>query len=692
MNKVYKTSTFMQKCTKKFPLEADIKSLACDGKVVYAAGNDGLFKLCDGEWFACGEKMPFTCVYSFGKTVYAVSGNTVYSVSENDIKAMQTFDEEITAMGGDANLFVLTPTKLYKQENDGFVFEQETEFSCFCVAEKKGRVCIANQRSVQRLEGKRKTWRCIFPEHSTMPEIKINAIAFDNIGYLWVGADEGLFIYDYKSGWYSHKQIPALPEEKVYAITFTAEGNAFVGTEAGAVLISMGGAKYLPAMRYALDTDVTAVCEKDGVLYTGTKNGVVKIFFKEMTLEEKAKYIFEQTEKYFPRKDGFVTSITGIVDGDIAKSAPSRITDNDGLWTQTYLSSLCMCYAVTKDEKVRAAARRCKEAMLVLTRAPEIKGFTARAVRYPDEKDWGKGLDTQDIGQEWHRSSDGTYEWLGETSSDEMTGHYMGFSLYYDLLADEDEKAEIREAVCNITDHILDNDGYLMDWDSKPTTWACWNEHALNNDSMWMWEKGVNSLEMLAFLKISYHMSGDEKYQKKYMELIEDHHFLINAAYHKCDDGHVCHIDDNLAMCNTLAYLRLEEDPAIRNYILMGLKHHFDYERIEGNPYFNFVYGAFTSQPCDVDASVKVLEDYPLEFLQPTIINSKRKNLEYDDEPVRWGGQPRLAKPFAWDERPFSNLGLHAFRIDGQQADSMAPCGSSFLFPYWIGRYFGVIE
>ena len=273
-----------------------------------------------------------------------------------------------------------------------------------------------------------------------------------------------------------------------------------------------------------------------------------------------------------------------------------------------------------------------------------------------------------------------------------MTGHYMGFSLYYDICADEGEKAEIREAVCAITDHILENDGYLLDWDSKPTTWACWNEYALNNDSMWMWEKGVNSLEMLNFLKISYHMSGDEKYQKKYMELIEDHHFLINAAYHKRDDGHMCHIDDNLAMCNTLAFLRLEKDPAIRSYILMGLKHHFDYERVEVNPYFNFLYGAFTSQPCDVDASGKVREDYPLELLQPTIVNSKRKNLEYDDEPVRWGGQPRLAKPFAWDERPFSNLGLNAFRIDGEQADAMAPSGTSFLFPYWIGRYFGVIE
>ncbi len=690
-NKVFKTGKFMQRMTDRYPLQADIKSLAVTGDTVYAAGDNGLFKLKDGQWFSCSEKTPFTCVWEKDDVIYAVKDDTVYSVSDNEIKKIQSFDEKINAMGGETKLYVLTPSKLYKQEGDGFVFEQNTEFDSDCLVEKAGKVCIANYRTIQRLEGKRKTWRCLFPEHSTMPKIKINAIAFDNIGYLWVGADEGLYIYDYKSGWYSHEKLPVLPEESVYSITFTKDGDAFVGTDAGAVLISMGGAKYLPAYRYALDTDVTAVAHKDGVLYTGTKNGVTKITFVEMTLEEKAKLLFERTEKYFPRKLGYMTSIINIKNNDITTGAPSRITDNDGLYTQTYLASLCMCYAVTKDEKVREAAKKYKDAMIFLTKAPEIKGFTARAVRFPDEAKWGKGLETQGIGEEWHRSSDGTYEWLGETSSDEMTGHYLGFLLYYDLVADDAEKEEIKTAICDITDHIMENDGYLIDWDSKPTTWACWNEHALNNDGMWMWEKGVNSMEMLAFLKTAHHMSGDEKYMVKYNSLIKDHHFLINAAYHKYADGHMCHIDDNLAMCTTLGYLLMEKDPAIRSYLLMGLKSHFDYERIEGNPYFNFIYGAFTSMPCDVDSCVKTLEDYPLDMVQPIMINSKRRNIELDDEPVIWGGEPRVAKPFAWDERPMSNLHLQAFGVDGNERVE-AFCGTTFMFPYWMGRFLGIIE
>lgn len=444
--------------------------------------------------------------------------------------------------------------------------------------------------------------------------------------------------------------------------------------------------KYLPATRYAYDTDVTSVMYNKGVSYTASNGGVVKIYEKEMTLFEKCNHMFQQTEKYFPRKDGFITSVTAL-DG----KHTSNVSDNDGLWTHCYLAALSLWYAVTKDEEILKAARRTKDAMLVLTRAPEIKGFTARAVRYPDEENWGVGLDTQEIGAEWHRSSDGTYEWLGETSSDEMTGHYAGFSLYYDLCADEDEKAEIREAVCNITDHILDNNGYLIDCDGKPTSWACWNETALNTDSMWMWEKGVNSLEMLNFLKISHHMSGNERYLKKYKELISDHHFLINAAFHKRDDGHSCHIDDNLAMLNTLSYLRLEDDPSIRQYLLMGLSSHYEYEKIEGNPYYAFIYKAFTGAPCDVDSCVKALKDYPYELQNYRMINSKRRNIEMDEEPLKWGERPHVKVPFAWDERPQTRLGIKPFGMDSRQREN-TNSGMSFILIYWLGRYFGIIE
>lgn len=683
-----KIGSFPQKITEHIALDGKISSMAIsENGDIYACSETGLCRYKNGEWNKLFSEGTFSKVFCDKKgRVFAALSKTLYEITEKGAEEIKEFDYPIVDLAGEEKLYVLTKRSLYVEATDGFYNLQEMGMDERCLAVSGEKVCVASELCLQRMEGKRRTWRCIFPAHSTMPEIHINAIAFDKTGYLLVGADEGLFIYDYKSGWYSSKQISALPEESIYAICVCDDGSFILGTDAGAVVIKNGIKKYLPATRYAFDTKVTAVVGKNGALYTASEGGIVKTSEKEMTMEEKSYHFFEETEKYFPRKQGYVTWVKAL-DGKHC----SMYSDNDGLWTHTYLIALSMWYNETKDEKILEAARRYKDAMLFLTRAPEIKGFTARAVRFPDEEGWGTHLESTEIGCEWHRSSDGTYEWLGETSSDEMTGHYVGFSLYYDLCANEAEKAEICEAVCSITDHILDNNGYLVDKDGKPTSWACWNEEALNTDSMWMWEKGVNSLEMLNFLKISYHMSGNERYLKKYNELISDHHFLINAAFHKRADGHSCHIDDNLAMLNTLSYLRLEKNDAIRQYLLMGLASHYDYEKIEGNPYYAFIYKGFTGAPCDVDGCTKALKDYPYELLNFKMINSSRRNIEIDEEPLLWYEEPHIKVPFAWDERPFTRLGINPFGIDGGNPGK-SDSGMSFIFIYWLGRFLGIIE
>ncbi len=688
---ILKTGTFKQRMVEKFPLDCKINSVCIKNEnEIYACTDAGLKRLKDGIWQDYNDERQYSLVYFDGKgRVLLAYEKSVYVLNGKGTELLFTFNDTVTDIKFSEKLYVLTETAVFVETDDEEKFFNLGNFEQkgMYLAVKGDRLCVADTRCVQRMEGKRRTWRCIFPDHSTMPRINIQCVEFDNNGYLLVGAKEGLFVYDYKSGWYSHQLISALPEEGVLSICVCDDGSFLLGTDAGAMIIKNGRKKYLPAKRYAYNTDVTAVTYSNGCCYTVSDGGIVKIFEKDMTLQEKAQHFFEVTEKYFPRKQGYVTWVSRFDGTDT-----SHITDNDGLWTQSYIAALAMCYSITKDEEVLKAARRSKDAMLFLTRAPEIKGFTARAVRFPDEEDWGKGIDkTGIIGEEWHRSSDGTYEWLGETSSDEMTGHYFGFYMYYELCATEEEKAEIRGAVCNITDHILDNNGYLVDCDGKPTSWACWNENALNTDSMWTWEKGVNSLEMLNFLKVSYHMSGNERYIKKYNELIKEHHFLINAAFHKRADGHTCHIDDNLAMLNMITLLMLEKDSAIRQYLLMGLASHYEYEKIEDNPYYSFVYKAFTGSPCDVDACVKHLKDYPYEIQNCTMINSKRKDYEMDDEAIYWCGQPQLKKPFEWDERPYNKLGINPFGIDGGSPDR-SDNGMSYLLIYWLGRFFGIIE
>ncbi len=664
--------------------------LASDDKgTVYIGTDCGLnFTKADGSFgsFPCGN---VNVIHIMGNKIWFAADKIVYLFEDGKISEIQTFDEEIKGISGEKEAFLITSYTLYRFIDGEFTTYHGTELPSGGLEINDGKLISFSGRSLCIFAGKRKHWMCIFPEHSTMPEFNINCVAFDkSLGFIWLGTDKGAYIYDNRNGWYGHKEIDCLPEEEILSIDLTDDGKVILSTDAGLAIINNGTTKYLPATRWTCAEKVNDAIAVGSDIWTATDEGVTKISEKMMTLKEKADYCFDYAEKYYIRTDGYLTGIKGIVNHDISTGTPA-ITDNDGLWTHTYLGSLCYNYAVTKDEKVLEAARRSMYAMVKLCKVSGIKGFTARAIRYEGEEGFGTIVERD--GHEWHPSPDGTCEWLGETSSDEMTGHFFGFSLYYEFCANEEEKAVIREVVCDMVDHMIEHDYRLCDIDGLPTTWAVWTPSELNGNSMWLWEKGVNSLEMLTFLDVAYQVSGDEKYREEFMRLAIDEHFIINSAQHKKHDGHVTHIDDNLGFMCTSTILRIEKDPAIRKYLLMGLKHHWDYERIENNATFNLIYGAFTDEVCDIDTAIKGLRDLPLDFVQRKMINSNRRNLVYDTEQERWGGERQLKIPLDADQKIAYHCDRNPFRVDtGRPERASSP--STYLLPYWIGRYYGLIE
>ena len=692
----YKSNSFPQRLCDYYYASNGLLSdkalcLAADNNgTVYIGTDCGLnFTKADGTFgsFACSS---VNVIHVQGENVWFAADKTVYLLNSGKIAEIQSFDEEIKGISGEKETMLITNNCLYRLIDGAFASYYGTDLPCEGLEISNGKLISFSGRALCIFAGKRKHWMCIFPEHSTMPEFKINCVAFDKtLGFIWLGTDKGAYIYDGKNGWYGHKEINCLPEEEIFSINLTDDGRVILSSDAGLIVINNGAAKYLPATRWACCEKVNAAIAVGKDIWTATDNGVTKISEKQMTLAEKADYCFDLTQKYFVRTDGYVTGLHGIKNGDISTGIPN-ITDNDGLWTHTYLGGLCYWYAVTKDEKVLEAARRCMHAMVKLTKVSGIKGFTARAVRYEGEEGFGSIVEGKDWA-EWHVAPEGECEWLGETSSDEMTGHFFGFSLYYDFCANDEEKALIKEVVCDIVDHIIEHDYRLCDLDGKPTTWAIWAPSELNSNSMWMWEKCINSLEMLTFLDVAYHISGDEKYRKEFLRLAIDEHYLINAAQHKKDDARITHIDDNLGFLCTATILRIEKDVAIRKYLLMGMKHHWEYERSEKCPLFNLIYGAFTDEMCDIDTAIKALRDMPLDFTGKRMLNSKRRNLVYDTEQERWGENPQLLIPLDYDEKICYNYDTNPYRTDwGNNYSTCSP--SCYLLPYWFGRYYGLIE
>ncbi len=692
----YKSSKFPQRTCEFFTAENGLISstatcLTSDKNgTVYIGTPLGLsYTKADGSFgaFPCdGVK----CLYTAQDgTVYFACGNTVYTAVEGKITEFQSFDCNVLALSGTSIVYLMTENALYSLENGVFTkwpFHNETRaLTLACAGEK---IMAAGDTYLNIAQGKRPHWMTVIHQHSSMPEFKINCISFDNdLGFLWLGTDKGAYIFDCKCTWFGHNEINALPEEEVFNIKFAEDGRVIISTNAGLVIMENGSRKYLPARRWACEKDINDAIAVNGAIWTATNSGVTKISENEMTLEEKADYCFDLAEKYYIRDPGYIVGLIDIKNNDISTGTP-QISDNDGLWTQLYVGALSYAYGATKNEKFLEAARRSMKAAAYLTKVTGVKGFTARAVQFEGEAgydetgEWAK--------KEWHAAPDGKCIWRGETSSDEMTGHFFGFSLYYDLCANEEEKEYIREILCDIVDHILANNYRLCDADGLPTTWAIWDPEQLNRNNMWLWEKCINSLEILTFLNVAYHVSGDDKYRKEFMHLAIDEHYLLNAAQHKKPDGHVCHIDDNLGFLCMATILRIEKDPAIRKYLLMGLKHHWDYERTEHRAMFNLFYGAFSDAPCDLDISAKYLRDFPMDFAERTLFNSCRKGLVFDMEPELWGDAPQLKDALDIDERVVRNCDSNPFGLDdGSEGCAASP--TTFLLPYWFGRYYGMI-
>src|SRR5436309_14647214 len=100
-----------------------------------------------------------------------------------------------------------------------------------------------------------------------------------------------------------------------------------------------------------------------------------------------------------------------------------------------YAAAECFRYATTKSPEALDRAEKSVKAILFLEKITGIPGFPARS--------FIKKGDPLPKSGEWHWTADGQYYWKGDTSSDEIVGHFFIFSIAYDLLPDPELRRNI---------------------------------------------------------------------------------------------------------------------------------------------------------------------------------------------------------------------------------------------------------
>jgi hypothetical protein len=446
--------------------------------------------------------------------------------------------------------------------------------------------------------------------------------------------------------------------------------------------------QYFHGRRWLLDNEVQQIVVQETgpvrQIWIRTQTGVTCLEWQPMTLEEKARAFEERIEARHVRH-GLVADSHLRVAGDLSSNV-KRSSDNDGLWTAMYLGAQAYRYAATKAPEARARARRALDALMRLEAITGIPGFYARSFIHRDEAQPADG--------EWHPTPDGQWRWKGDTSSDESVGHYYAYGLYFDLVADAAEQEAIRRVARRMTDYLIRNNYDLPDVDGQPTRWGQWSERYLQTEEG-QYEAPLRCLELLSFLKTTFHITGDPQYQAAYEERVARGYARHVPFYRRWPQGgEINFSDDELAYLSYAPLLQYESDRNLRRIYLDGLRFTWRQIRPDHNPLWNYISVASGAGPMTAAVrreSRQTLERIPLDLVEWTVINSHRRDLTWSYELDR-AHRRQLTRVLAPDERPISKWNGNPYLPDGGSGGHGEDDGAYFLLPYWIGRYYGWVD
>lgn len=360
--------------------------------------------------------------------------------------------------------------------------------------------------------------------------------------------------------------------------------------------------------------------------------------------------------------------------------------------TGIYVGALSMKYAVTGSPADLTAAQKSLKALHLLCNVSGKPGLLARAA-------WPLERPMADDGI-WRPSDDGKHKWRGDVSSDQMDGVLYGFSLAYDLIADDEEKAMIAADVAALVGHILANDLRIIGYDGKVTTWGKYFPAYTRFEPL-------NALLLLQALKVAHHVTGEARFGDAYRKWAIDEGYAERSlrarkSLNPLFRGAVNHSDDVLLFLGYEPLLRYEEDPVLRDLYLESYRRSWEgpgrYPGMKGeaNPLYAFLAAKYLGDTSEVAAAIDTLRWFPfdIKWNRDTIARYEEKfSVTFDPaiqspEPAQGQAIPidRREKTWStWVQDPYNSPGSRD-RDEGIEYN-----GHDYLIGYWLGRHYEMI-
>jgi hypothetical protein len=526
---------------------------------------------------------------------------------------------------------------------------------------------------------------------ATVPGLKVLAA---NENKLYAGLSNGLIVLDH-DGKLLSPVYGKVPSTNVTSLTFNSSG-VWAGTTRGVwQMASPNNFRYFASKRWLEDDNVIDVqSAPDGNVFILTRDALNEIEFKYMTLAEKAKWYDTKIRQRHIRY-GFCAELHLRVPGDIT-TAEMIDTDNDGTWSNYYMASQAFRFGATAHPDAARNAWETFEALERLESINPLGGFPSRTF----ERTGFKNSDPD----RWHAVGDGIWDWKAHTSSDEIIAHMFGSAVLYETTAKtKAEKERIAKFVSKILDHIIRNNWYLIDVDGQPTLWARWNPEYVNAFPETMYDRRLNSAEIIAALQFGYAITGNATYKTKAYELLEKHDYLDNIMIpmsritytpgfkHKGIEMGMDwnHSDDLLGFVTYWVLNRFAFTEELRAKYAATILDHWQAEKKERNPLWNFVYASTGAKDYGLDDALWTLRYFPLDMIDWSVANSHRRDITRMEPNFRYQELEELLPP---DERRMTRWNGQPFILNGGNGGSTEVAGDEFLLPYWMARYLKLLN
>ncbi len=512
---------------------------------------------------------------------------------------------------------------------------------------------------------------------------------------VFVGIKNGIIILN-GINFAIHKINRKLPGTEITVIK-NINGSLWFGSTKGAFKLRDDGKyDYYASKRWLVDDEVVDITGgPDNSVLVLTKKGMSKINFVKMTLAEKAEY-FQKVQRLRHIRYGFTSYLGLKKQGDLS-SGFYKDTDNDGLWTSMYLAGELFRYAVTKLEDAKQNAYEAFEAMERLTEISGIPGFPARTYEIDSYQSSDTNPNMPEDEKIWRLTKDERWRWKSTTSSDESCGHFFVYALFAELAPDEEWRERAIHQIKIEMDHIIENDWYLVTWNGKPTEWGRWNPEYVNSFPINVGDRRLNSTLILSFLQTAYHFTKDEKYKEKAYELINKYGYDENAnrlasvvGFEEGEDlsDKWNHSDDEMYFMTIPGFVNYSFTEEQKQKHFDAAKSHWQEERSEKNPLWNYLYALSGGKDYDSEESAWWLREFPLDLISWNVNNNHRKDLIKIKPNFR---SQEYTEVLPRDERPM-HLHNNAYRNNVNEGGMREYPPYLYLFPYWAGRYVDAIS